>query len=198
MTGPRSAALKNMVYREASLTAASTQAISGPSPINRTIITLQAKEITVANTTGVSFGGVKIFDFPKGRIWVMAALVRNLTIGLTNDGNATPIDGDDNGDFSMGTTAPTDGTLTGTDVDLCPSTALELDTTGTSAVLAASAFFDGTSTAKDVYFNMLIDDADVADAASDVLELNGEVEIYWVNLGDLTTQGGGRPPIYDT
>ena len=161
---------------------ASEQAIGH---VQRTVLTLLGVEITVANTTGVSFGGVKIYDFPEGRILVLGSLLSGVTVGLTNAGNATPIDAADGGDMALGSTEPDDGTIGGTDVDLCPSTSIDPISDGIAgAALAAAAQFDGTTTPLDMYLNMLIDDADVADAASDVLEISGRVEITWVNLGD--------------
>lgn len=97
----------------------------------------------------------------------------------------TPIDSADGGDVAIGSTAPGDGTLTGTDVDLVPSTSIDPISGGiTGAALAATAQFDGTTTPLDAYLNILIDDADVADGASDVLQVSGVVEIHWVLLGD--------------
>lgn len=151
--------------------------------VHKTVLTLTAVEITVGNTTGVSFGSVKVYDFPEGRIHILGAILDLEAPGLGNVGNATPIDGDDNGDISMGTTAASDGTLSGTDVDIIPSTALAFDTAVTSA-LADDAQFDGTTTAVDAYINMLVDDGDVGDGASDIIELTGTVTITWINLGD--------------
>ena len=157
----------------------------GDGHLHRTIITLKNLPITVGNTTGISFGGTKIYDFPAGRLLILTSQMRGISIGLTNAGNATPITGAMGGDMSLGTTAPSDGTLTTTDVDFCPSTSIDPISGGiTGAALAASTQFDGTGTAKDLYINMLIDDADVGNAASDVLEISGEVEVVWINGGD--------------
>lgn len=155
----------------------------GVCQMHHTRLNLTSMLITVGNTTGVSFGGTKMYDFPEGRIFLMGSLLDLAAPGLSNAGNATPIDGDDNGDVAMGTTVAGDGTLTGTDVDFCPSTAYAMDTAVTAA-LAAAAQFDGTSTAIDVYLNMLIDDADVGNGASDILEITGDVNLTWFNLGD--------------
>lgn len=169
---------------------------SGTSPVSTVVATdkgianyhetelaLTAMLLTAGNTTGVSFGGTKIFDFPAGRIFVLLSLLSLDAPGLGNAGNATPIDGDDNGDVAVGTTVAGDGTLTGADVNLIPSTAYAMDTAVTAA-LAAAAAFDGTSTAVDAYLNMIIDDTDVGDGASDILEITGFVRITWVNGGD--------------
>jgi hypothetical protein len=151
--------------------------------VNQSIITLASTPVTVANTTGSSFGGVKIYDFPAGRI-----LVLGVTADLSFDWSATDIVATGSGDFSLGTTITEDATLNGTEVDLLPLTGL-LDPfvagvgTGKGA-LAASAQFDGTATAVDANLNIIIDDADVDDAATADVLVSGTVTITWVNLGD--------------
>ncbi len=155
----------------------------GDSILHQSVLTLSDTPVTVANTTGSSFGGVKLYDFPAGRM-----LVLGVTADLTFNWDGTDIAADGSGDFSMGTTITADATLAGTDVDLLPSTGL-LDPfvagvgTGTGA-LAAAAQFDGTATAKDLNLNIIIDDADVADGASDIVLVSGTVRVTWINLGD--------------
>lgn len=152
---------------------------------HQTIINLTAVPITVANTTGVSFGGVKLYDFPEGLINVKGVLLKGLSVGLTNAGNATPITGAMGGDVSLGTTIAGDGTLTAADVNLLPSTSIDPISGGVvNAILAAPTCLNGATTPIDVFFNMLIDDADVGDAASDVLELTCVIIINWNFGGD--------------
>lgn len=154
--------------------------------IHSTTITMNGVLVTVGNTTGVSFGGTKLIDFPAGRIQVMGAYQSGITFGLTNAGNLTPITSAMGGDVSFGTTAPTDGTLTGADVDIVPSASIDPISGGCAiSRLAASATFDGTTTAIDVFVNVLIDDADVGDGASDVLEVSGTLVINWIFAGDI-------------
>jgi hypothetical protein len=151
--------------------------------IHKTVINFASTPVTVANTTGASFGNVKVYDFPEGRIGVLGA-----TTSLSFNWAGTDIAATGSGDFSFGTTGTADATLSTTDVDIIPSSAM-LDPfvagvgTGTGA-LAASAQFDGTSTAKDVYINIIIDDADVADGASDIVLVTGSLTVTWINLGD--------------
>lgn len=153
--------------------------------VQRTVLSLVEMPVTVGNTTGVSFGGTKFYDFPAGRILILGVTVANVSFDLTDAGNATPIAGTHGGDFSIGTTAPSDGTLTNADVDLLPSTSIDPISGGVAgAALAASAQFDGTTAAVDAYFNILIDDADVGDGASDVLLVNATITIHWILLGD--------------
>lgn len=153
--------------------------------VRKTVLSLTDVPVTVGNTTGVSFGGTKIYDFPQGRILVLGATLEGLSFDLTDEGNATPIAGTHGGDIACGTTAPTDGTLAGTDVDIIPSTSIDPISDGVDgAALAASAQFDGTAEAKDVFLNVLIDDADVANGASDVILVSGVLTIHWLFLGD--------------
>jgi hypothetical protein len=151
-----------------------------------TVVTLSALPVTVANTTGISFGSAQLLDFPEGKINVIGSYLRTkFTFGLTNAGNVTPIDGTMGGDVSIGTTASSDATLAGTDVDLLPSLSIDPISSGSAlGLLASGAVFDGTSSAKDAFLNVIIDDADVADAASDILEVSGVWVINWVYIGD--------------
>jgi hypothetical protein len=162
-----------------------TASEQGNAVVHKTVLTMGDVSVTVGNTTGVSFGGTKIYDFPDGRILVLGAVATDISFDLTDAGNVTPIDDTMGGDIAVGTTAPDDGSLTGTDVDLIPSTSIDPISGGvTGSPLASSAQFDGTGTAKDAFFNILIDDADVADGASDVILVSGTVTIHWINLGN--------------
>lgn len=160
-----------------------TAAEYGGGVVHKTVLSLAATQVTVGNTTGVSFGGLKLYDFPEGRI-----LVLGVTADLDFDWSGQDIAADGSGDFSLGTTITSDATLSTTDVDLLPSTALtDPFVAGVGegkGALAASAQFDGTTTAKDLNLNLIIDDADVADGASDVVTVSGTVTVTWINLGD--------------
>lgn len=156
----------------------------GDGVVNQTVLTLASTPVTVANTTGASFGGVKIYDLPEGRILVLGVTA---SLGFVWTGESIGATG--SGDYSLGTTITADATLDGTDVDLLPSTAMTDPAVGgvaaaTGGALAASAPFDGTGTAKDVNLNIIIDDADVADGDSDTVLASGTVTITWINLGD--------------
>lgn len=162
-----------------------TVAESGFGTFRKTVLTLTDVPVLVGNTTAISFGGTKLYDFPTGRILVLGAIVDNITFDLTSALNVTPIDDTMGGDVAFGTTLTEDSTLDGTDVDLIPSTSIDPISGGIAgAALAASAQFDGTTTAKEVNINIIIDDADVADGASDELLVSGTLTIHWVLLGD--------------
>jgi hypothetical protein len=149
-----------------------------------TVFTLTSTPVTVANVTGASFGGLKLYDFPEGRIMIVGG-----TASFSFDWSASDIGAAGSGDFSLGTTISADATLGGTDVDIMASTAM-LDPfvsgvgTGSGALVNNTAF-DGTGTAKDLNLNIIIDDADVADAASDIVYVTGTITVKWDFLGDI-------------
>lgn len=163
-----------------------TAAEGGFGNFRTTVLTLDELPITVGNTTGISFGNVKLYDFPEGRHNFLGVQLNDLTVGLGDEGNVTPIAGTMGGDVSLGTTGTSDSTLDGTDVNLMPSTSIDPISGGiaSGALAAGSTVLDGRTTALDMYLNMIIDDADVADGAEDVLLLSGTITITWVNLGN--------------
>lgn len=153
-------------------------------PLHQTVITLASHPVTVANTTGASFGSSKLYDFPAGVIKVLGAVA---SLGFVWTGEDIAATG--SGDFSFGTTATSDATLSSTDVNLVPSTAMtDPFVAGVGAAtgghLAAATILDGHTTALDAYLNLIIDDADVADGASDTVLVSGTFRITWLQLGD--------------
>jgi hypothetical protein len=127
--------------------------------------------VTLANTTGISFGSALLLTLPStGKFHLLSSNVASFLWGLGNAGNATPIVDTMGGDFSLGTTATSDATLNSTDVNVMASTSYDpfsaavTVNSGINAILASGA---------SIYLNAIIDDADVANAASDVLEANG-------------------------
>jgi len=152
------------------------------SGVYKTVITCDNTPVTIdylsADTN--NSGGVKIYDFPEGRILVLGVTVDSMiaSAASTNGGFADT----DGGDFSVGTALVDGGTLSSTEVDLCPSTSIDPISSTNSSALAASAQFDGTTTAKDIYVNFLIDSNDLTSAAS--MTFDATVTVTWMNLGD--------------
>jgi hypothetical protein len=151
----------------------------------RTTLTLADFPVTVANTTGASFGGAKIYDFPEGRIVLLGALA-----DLTFNWAGTGIGATGSGDFSVGSTTTADATLSSTDANMIASSAMtDPFVAGVGRGVGSSSaalYLDGTATAADAILNLIIDDADVADANSSVVLVSGTVVLLWHNLGDYT------------
>lgn len=150
--------------------------------------TLTLANVAQAVVNGTEYQGTKIYDFPACRLLVLgvtATLQQKTTSALASTLNASST-----GAISLGTATASNVSLTGTMVDLLPSTAftssatINVAGTAVSAALAASAQFDGTSTAKDVFLNTAY--ATTTDVDADATQtISGTVVITWVNLGDL-------------
>ncbi len=155
---------------------------SGSGGLQFTTLRFTRIPVTVGNTTGASFGSLKIYDFSLGQIRLHGGRA-NLTFNWAGQDIAAG----GSGDFSLGTTATADASLATTEVDIMPSTAM-LDPfvagigTGRGNLVVATSF-DGTGTAKDMFLNIIIDDADVADAASDIVLVSGTIIVEWANYG---------------
>lgn len=158
-------------------------------PITRVFLTLTDLPVAVANTSGASFGSKQILDFAQGRITIDGGtfdLDIDWSDSAAGDGEEIGLTG--SGDLSFGTTATADATLGGTDVDIAASTAM-LDPFVAGLGTCTGSFvkdteFDGTSTAKDCFLNMIIDDADVGDGDNAIVYVSGAAILDVKFLGD--------------
>lgn len=146
----------------------------------KTVFTFtNASVATVDATTSGAGGGLKIYDFPEGAIFITGA-VANLTIsaaaGITTTAAVVG---------SVGTvTAGADATLTSTEANIIPSTASPLTASaGTfSAVNFTNAGFDGTAAAISAFLNFAIPDA--GSSANSTITVNGTLTINWQYIAD--------------
>jgi len=144
-----------------------------------------AKNITINGATGVGFGSVVLANFPEGNIQFEGAVVNVSFL----EADAGIID-TWSGDFSIGTTPASDGTLSAGDVDLIASTALGAASGGAvattrvaSLVAVAGTIHDNTANTLEVNFNMLIDDASIS-ANGTIMTITGELVLTYNVLGD--------------
>ena len=152
--------------------------------VNQTVLTLVNTPVSVIYTGGDTnaIGSVKVYDLPEGRLLILGVTAAGLDITAypTNT-----MDAADGGDISFGTAVPgADGTLDGTAVDLLPATSIDPITNVVNSALAASAQFDGTTTAKDVYLIVSIDHGDLTGVSTNALTISGQVTVHSINLGD--------------
>lgn len=151
-------------------------------PIVKQTIKVKAKAISVVGASGVGFGSAVLGDLPAGNILLLGAVSYLRVTNADADAQATF-----DGDYSIGTTATADVTLSGTDVNIIPSTALGAATAGVSPVVrgastAAPAILDNTDGSLEVNVNLLIDDANISGTAD--MTLDGHVVISYVVLSD--------------
>lgn len=144
-------------------------------------------DVPQAVVNGTEYQGTKLYDFPEGRILVMgvtAALAQKTTSDLT-----TTLNSGVTGALGLGTVTASATTLSATMVDLLPSTAFTSSTTinvagaAAKAGLAASAQFDGTTTAKSLFLNSAY--ATTTDVDADATQTwTGTITVSWLFLGD--------------
>lgn len=159
---------------------------SGTDSAHRTVLTFTDVHVPLVDEAGVvAYGGLKVYDFPQGLINFTGAVA---DLALTK--SSTGVNATWDGDFGLGTvTASNNGTLATTEQDLIPTTATPQAVAGATTASGASTsteapqLLDGTATAKDVYLNLLVDDADhdVTTTPCDLI-VNGTVTINWANL----------------
>ena len=124
------------------------------------ITTISLTNVVMTATDGSDEGeSLKVFDCDDGAFTILSVIANCSTVVSAGATNTYVL--------AFGTAAASDAAdLTGTEVDIIPSTSI--DTTGGTvltndfdAVLGAPANFDGTATAKDIYINFGIADANM-------------------------------------
>ena len=157
---------------------------SGSNGLHKSVFTLAAHPFSAVDNAGtVHFGGTKFYDLPVGNILfhgctVDAAIVLPDGVGDTADG-----------DVGVGTAAAGNnaGPLAGTEQNVVPNTAIVALVSDEGPVTAISAAdiapIDGTSTAVDLYLNMLFDEGGIT-GGTFIATTTGTIELYWTNLGD--------------
>ncbi len=160
----------------------------GHGRIHLTTLTLTNTPVVLADEAGViAHGGLKIYDLPAGAVQVLGA-VSDLDLTLS----AAGVNADWDGDVALGTvTASNNNTLASTEANFIPSTATPqaaasaTTANAQSTITQAGTVIDGTTTAADVYLNLLVDDADHTVGATPTnIICNGTVKLVWVQLGD--------------
>lgn len=172
-TGAGTASVSTVTASESGLGSAHTTVLT----FNNVVFTVDP-EGSGANTN--AWGSVKVYDFPEGRILIEGVTVSNLFI--VPQTNVIPLAA--GGDYAFGTAAATTNALSGTMVDLCASVSVDPITNKASGALAASAQFDGTSTAKDMYFNLAVDQDDTILVTAGTNTMSGVATVNWKWLGD--------------
>lgn len=150
-------------------------------------ITMRDLALVIDGASGVGFGTVALGGLPEGNILMMGLvgymeLTTEETSGIVEDWE---------GDFGIGTTPADDGTITGGDVDLIASTALDAGANDrdierfrfASAAALTGTIFDNTAGDLGINLNVLVDDDDIS--ADDIdFVVNGEVQLVYTMLLD--------------
>ena len=153
-----------------------------------TVLTLTNTPIVLVDNAGVvAHGGLKVYDFPLGLVYVQACVLNAATTL-----SAAGVDATWEGDVGVGTVvADTGNTLASTEQNIIPTTeiAAAVASVGICDCVSTASehvIFDGTGGAIDVYINMLVDDAnhDVTSTPTNII-LNGTMRLNWIYMGDI-------------
>jgi hypothetical protein len=158
----------------------------GVGPFKKSVINFSNVALALTDNPGViAYGGMKIYDFPEGSVWIMGA-VANLVLTKSSAG----VNADWDGDFGVGTaTAGNDAALAAGEQSIIPTTATPQAVAGATTAKGRNSSvlgpLDGSATAIDLYVNFLVDDVDhnVAGTPCNLI-LNGTITVHWANLGD--------------
>lgn len=158
--------------------------------LRKTTLRLASVPVSVVSvTTGAGVGGTKIYDFPAGRL-LMFGCMADLSLQIAEADQAAFTDATPEGDVGIGTVAPANADAFGTDAtddDFATGAAFVMDAYADASVQCPSENSlqkDGTSTAIDMYLNMLVDAADIDNDVTTTVYVSGLVTFYWINLGD--------------
>lgn len=150
-------------------------------PVTRTI-KASSLALEVDGASGVGFGSAVLADFPQGNIRVIGAVANMQFTGPTSGSLADTWQGD----FAIGSTPASDGTLTGADVDIVASTALAAATAEVSPKTrgtGSGVLLDNTDGSLEMNISLLVDDANIS--ADDLdFTVDGELYISYQVLGD--------------
>lgn len=153
--------------------------------VMRQVFTAEDLAITVDGATGVGWGTAVLGDLPAGNILLLGA-VSYLTFTTASALVQAAFDGD----YAIGTAPTADASLSGSEVDIIPSTALGAATAkvsprarGVSTTSLNGAILDNTDGSLELNLNLLIDDANIS--ADDVaFTADGELILLYAVLGD--------------
>lgn len=137
--------------------------------------------IAVAGASGVGYGTAVIGDFPEGNILFLGAVAYAQFTTADSDVQAAF-----DGDYSVGTTATADATLSSTDANIVGSSALGAATDGVSPVArgtgATVAMLDNTDGSLELNLNLIIDDANISGTGD--FTATGYVEVAYAMMSD--------------
>ena len=163
----------------------------GDGVLHQTVITLASTPCPIVSvTTGAGVGGIKVYDAPEGH-WRLIGATASLSLLVGSAKEADYTDNTPEGDYGVGTVTMANADTFGTDATddyICTGKTFTMTTFAQAAqglAPEAAANFDGTTTAKDIVVNCLVDAADVDDDVTSEIEVSGTITLTWINLGDV-------------
>lgn len=157
---------------------------TGDALVHQTTLTLTDLAITMRDTE--QGGGVKIYDFPAGRIHFVGA-TGSIAV-TTTSAIASTLNAGVTCNWGVGSTTQASATVATTEQDIINVAAFTSSATinvagATATGVGAATVLDGTTTAVDAFLNLAVAGATDIDANATVT-VDGTVTITWINLGD--------------
>ncbi|MCK5236711.1 MAG: hypothetical protein KAR06_06970 [Deltaproteobacteria bacterium] len=162
----------------------------GDGVLKRTILRLASVPVSVVSvTTGAGVGGTELYGFPLGHLNILGCIA-DLSCVIAAGEQADFTDATPAGDIGIGTLAPANADALGTDAtddDFATAVALTMAAYSSNSQLVSepALLMDGTSTAKNLFVNLLIDAADIDDDTTSIVYVSGVIVLTWLNLGDV-------------
>lgn len=159
---------------------------TGEGAVRQTIIEATAMPLAITDT--LAYASALLYTFPQARINILGCLIS--VAETTTSAIASTLNNTASLSVALGTAAASNIALTSTMVDIAPlvatasSATINVEAAVFSTALAAAAQFDGTSTAKGVYFNVALPTNTDIDADA-TTTFRFKIIITWINLGDL-------------
>lgn len=156
----------------------------------KTVFTFTAFALTI--TDALAYSGVKIYDFPRGKIHFKAAV--SYLVFTTTSAIASTLNSGVTVSYGFGTATASSLTLATTMINVLAGTGQTVPTFTSSTVInVASAAvthhtlanpipIDGSATALDLYFNLAVPTNTDIDADA-TLTVTGTLVVEWSNLG---------------
>lgn len=139
-----------------------------------------------ATGAAVGIGSVVAGDIPEGNVLLLGA-TGYLQFAGPSGGSTNLVDTWE-GDVAVGSVADSDGSHSGGEVDMLPSTAIGPATSEaiarTRLTNATQVMLDNTDGSLEVNLNLIIDAADITDDQNVDITVNGEIELCYIVLGD--------------
>lgn len=149
--------------------------------IRKSTFPIKAIALSVAGAAGIGFGSVVIGDFPEGNVLLHGA-VGYVKLSTVDIDVITAF----SGNYSVGSSPTTDNTLSGSEIDILPSAAINAAVSGVSAltrnVNATAVLLDNTDGSLELNLNVLIADASISGIGDFIV--NGFVTVLYTMMGD--------------
>lgn len=172
-------------------TVSAVEKVDGAKQLHKVTLTLADVPVPIVSSGDANgVGGVNLYTLPEGIVKVLQG-VGHLSLSIDAAEQANFTDATPEGDIGVGTVSIANEDAFGTDAtddDILTGTGFVCSSYADSDIdlpFDAEAVLDGTEAAKSLYLNVLVDNADLDNAAETEVLISGEITLIYQNLGDV-------------